>query len=135
MYNVSKTRVSKDSLGMLLSRQMDLLLKVCKTERTVADFSKAENPFTTSEAYELCPYVKEITAINQSYYILVNTGTIDPFVTLWGRKTTSYLKSKYANPVVTKNDFASAFPRRVRQTASKIVITGMKHTMTTKVNA
>lgn len=91
--NVSKTRVSKDSLGMLLSRQMDLLLKVCKAERTVADFSKAENPFTTSEAYELSPYVKEITAINQSYYILVNTGTIDPFVTLWGRKTTSYLKS------------------------------------------
>lgn len=125
--NVSKTRVSKDSLGMLLSRQMDLLLKVCKAERTVADFSKAENPFTTSEAYELCPYVKEITAINQSYYILVNTGTIDPFVTLWGRKTTSYLKSKYANPVVTKNDFASAFPRRVRQTASKIVITGMRY--------
>ena len=37
------------------------------------------------------------------------------------------MKSKYANPVVTKNDFASAFPRRVRQTASKIVITGMRY--------
>lgn len=125
--NVPKTRVSKDSLGMLLSRHMDLLLKICKAECSVADFSKAENPFSTSEAYELCPYINEISATSQPYYILINTGTIDPFITLWGTKTTSYLKSKYIKPIVTRTDFATAFPRRVRQTAPKIVITGMRY--------
>lgn len=124
---VSKTKVTKESLGTLLSDNLDLLLKISKSKNVILDMIKAENPFTTGEAYELCNILTEKENCSDDYYRLVNTGTIDPYVSLYGKKLTSYLKSKYIHPVVSKKDFAEYFPKRVRQMTEKLIVTGMRY--------
>lgn len=65
---------------------------------------------------------------DDSFFKLINTGTIDPFISLWGTKQTAYLKNKYLYPVANKNEFKQAFPRRHSQcTSKKLIITGMRY--------
>lgn len=124
--NISKKKLNEDSLGMLLSDELELLINICKASHTLADFSQSQNPFSTSEAYELCKIVKE--NVNEKNCLkLINTGTIDPYESLWGVKTTSYLKGKYKAPVISKEAFQKMFPKRVKQTLPKLIITGMRY--------
>ena len=124
--DISKKKLNEDSLGMILSEELDLLIKICKARKTVADFSISQNPFTTKEAYKLCEKIRENKDCEECFK-LINTGTIDPYESLWGKKTTSYLKGKYSFPIVLKDEFASVFPQRVRQTLPKLIITGMRY--------
>jgi len=58
----------------------------------------------------------------------VNTGTSDPYVCLWGIKPTTYIKSKYAKPIITKQDLHTHFPNRFdRATRPKLILSGMRH--------
>ena len=124
---IPKNRLNEDSLGMILSNDIDLLLKIGRAGARVDTYGRSENPFSTSEAYKLCEFVKEDALGVAEHYKLINTGTIDPYRSLWGRKVTSYLKAKYNAPVIEKKDFEKSFPRRVRQTAPKMIITGMRY--------
>ena len=55
------------------------------------------------EAYEIKNILDDRDK-TESDLFLINTGTIDPYVTLWGQKQTSYLKLKLKNPVIKKED-------------------------------
>ena len=62
---------------------------------------------SVSEAYEL----KEVIENSQSYGIdyikLINTGTIDPYINLWGNKPMTYIKAKYLYPIVKLENIKS----------------------------
>lgn len=124
--SVDKKIIDVANLGVCISEHLNLLLKIKKSPFVVSDFVDSENPFSTAEAYELVPLVHEYDGSNNNYR-LINTGTIDPYINLWGITQTAYLKGKYLHPVVNSIDFASKFPKRVRQVkATKIVISGMR---------
>jgi len=56
----------------------------------------------------------------------INTGTIDPFESLWGKKTTKYIKQSYRYPVVNNEDLKKFSKSRYLQACSeKIIIGGM----------
>jgi len=58
--------------------------------------------------------------------MFINTGTIDPYVSLWGNKKTQYIKSSYELPVIYDKDIASVNKKRLIQADSeKIIIAGM----------
>lgn len=124
--SVEKKIIDVDNIGICISPEIELLLKIKQQKLLVTDLAKVENPFSTSEAYELIPIIRENpTATN---YRLINTGTIDPYVNYWGHTKTAYLKNKYDNPQIDVDEFTEKFPKRVRQTiAPKIIISGMRH--------
>ena len=125
--NVIKNDFDNDSLGMCISGAFEILLKIKNVGDFVNKFIDCENPFSTNEAYNLIPLIKDdINCVNS--YKLINTGTIDSYVSLRGLKLTTYLKSRYKYPCIDKTKFGKKFPKRIRQANSvKIIISGMRH--------
>lgn len=79
---------------------------------------------TVSEAYK----VKEVIFDSQEGDSLrmVNTGTIDPYVSLWGIKPMQYIKGKYLFPRVNNDDLLKISKTRLDQSLSKkIIVAGM----------
>jgi hypothetical protein len=80
---------------------------------------------TVSEAY-LIKEIIEDGESNDDNLKLINTGTIDPFVSLWGIKDTQYIKGKYKYPVVPKEKLIKMNSTRFEQSKkSKLIIAGM----------
>lgn len=112
--------------GFLLSKNIDVLTHLASSGRSIGDFASASDPFTVAEAYRLRDWVTEATDTVESFR-LINTGTVDPFVSLWGTKDTRYLKKRFVQPVVAKEILAAELPRRFTQAANpKLILSGMR---------
>lgn len=128
-YRLSSTEIgAMERWGVLLSKHLGLLRRLIKENGKLSDVCDAESAFTVSEAYELTSLIHEGTSDDPSVLRFVNTGTIDPFVCLWGIEQTTYLKKRYLRPVVSRSAFEQCFPRRYQQTCTeKILLSGMRH--------
>lgn len=137
-YNVNEKVISQlnvlneESWGFLLSRNLELILKMMKNSQKVNQNYYAENPFTVSEAYEVQKILTDLKTAtdfnNSKYFKFVNTGTIEKYYFLWSVDTTTYLKKKYQVPVIYRQVFKRKFPKRFDQISTqKIVISGMRH--------
>lgn len=126
--SVDKNLIPNKNLGVCLSENLSDVLNIYKMPHRVDDYVHVENPFTTKEAYELIPFISDISNPSDASFKLINTGTIDPYTSLWGKKQTSYLKHKYLYPYIKKSDFKNHFPKRfIQENSEKIVITGLRH--------
>jgi hypothetical protein len=82
---------------------------------------------TVGEAYELKAFVEEGNPPYKNVKKMINTGTIDRYVSLWGKRPTKYLKDDYENPVVKDSKIKSINLNRFAQCASpKIIISGIR---------
>lgn len=125
-----KSILEDDNWGIFLSDKLNLIFKINSSKRTLrSDNYTVENPFSTSEAYSLRDIVRDDMQFNSNeQFKLINTGTIDCYTNLWGNKVTSYLKLKFNNPIVRKEDLKSLLPKRYEQSITpKIIITGMRY--------
>jgi hypothetical protein len=82
---------------------------------------------TVGEAYELKAFVEEGSTPYKNVKKLINTGTIDRYESLWGKRMTKYLKGDYEYPVVKDSKIKSINLNRYAQCASpKIIISGIR---------
>lgn len=128
--NVNDAILNSTNWGVLFSKNLNIVLKLKDSVYKISDYFTVENPFTVSEAYDLKKMLRDLKPVDKKriYLKFVNTGTIDPYLPLWGIKRTTYLKSKYDKPVVYENTFRSKMPKRFKQVKSpKIIITGMRY--------
>ncbi len=103
-------------------------MRLIDSNLQLADVCDVEEAFAVAEAYALAPHFHEDADVRGSRFKFINTGTIDPYVSLWGIRRTTYLKSQYDKPVIDKARFRELFPRRYEQMCCpKIVISGMRH--------
>jgi hypothetical protein len=80
---------------------------------------------TVSEAYEIKEVIRDLDN-QKKFKKFINTGTIDPFRSLWGTKRTQYIKAAYQKPIVQEDDLISISKTRFQQACSpKIIISGM----------
>ena len=80
---------------------------------------------TVSEAYDIKSILKDSNNVSDSFK-MINTGTIDPYLSLWGEKPMQYIKDKYNFPIVDKQDLLKISKTRVEQSESeKIIVAGM----------
>lgn len=127
LISTNKNIIKNDNWGLLLSDNIDLLIKIMANNTTIQLLYDVENPFSTSEAYEIIELLEDRAIINNDFK-LINTGTIDKYINYWGIKITSYLKNKFNNPVIDKECFKKYSEKRFTQAKSrKIIITGMRH--------
>lgn len=81
---------------------------------------------TVAEAYELAPLIQEAGAAAAGDLRVVNSGTIDRYVNLWGEKPMRYLGSSYVHPVVPPGAASQIPAARLRQARTpKIIVAGM----------
>jgi len=127
--SVSVSLLKDDNWGILLSRYLNTLLKFSSAKQMLSDICDVENPFTVSEAYDIIKYIVDNKNYNKNtYFKFINTGTIDKYVSLWGKKKTSYIKRKYDFPLIIKKPFEQVLPNRYNQSiSSKIIISGIRY--------
>jgi len=118
-----------DIWGVILSEHFPLIARLVESHGKLSDFCFLDGAFTVSEAYEVVNYLNEVREFDpDTQFKFINTGTIDPFVCLWGLKQTTYIKAKYLRPTISRKEFQRGFPKRFAMaTAPKIVVSGMRH--------
>lgn len=118
------------ALDPLLSQHYRFIDRLEKgTERRLGNLALCESACATSDAYKLKPFVVECDSeFNaQTHYLVANTGTLGKYVSRWGTKPMTYLKSKYLRPVVDRGLFAKNFTNtyKTKSDAKKIVVKGL----------
>ena len=126
--HIPVSTITIDNWGILLSNNIFNIIKIKDTNKSkINDYYDVQNPFSTAEAYSLKKIIKDDKFDEDKFYF-INTGTIDPFVTLWGEKTTTYLKSKYMFPTIIRNKLKKFSLNRYNQSnSSKLIITAMRY--------
>ncbi|HNQ67818.1 MAG TPA: N-6 DNA methylase [Bacteroidales bacterium] len=89
------------------------------------DMYEISSSATVSEAYKIKEILQDEENLEHSFKF-INTGTIDPFKSLWGNKPTQYIKGQYKFPKVKRIEIEKLSKNRLRQAnASKIIVAGM----------
>lgn len=80
---------------------------------------------TVADAYQIKNMVKEQDGDDDGFK-LINSGTIDPFTSLWGLRCCRYIKNSYLRPIVPFSELQEySEVRYVQSKSSKIVVASM----------
>lgn len=117
-----------DNFGIFFSKSINFIIKLLEKNEPLGKVCNISGAFTTSEAYDLIPFLEDKDIDSKDYLKFINTGTIEPHFTLWGISLTKYIKKDYMNPVISKDKFKKNFKRRFeRFDKPKIIISGIRH--------
>lgn len=107
------------------SQVLNLLMKL-KDNKVLGNFDcKILGAATVNEAYLIKDKMQDSSFLPATFKF-INTGTIDPFKSLWGIKKTQYIKGQYNYPVIEKKDLKLINETRFKQSSTpKIIIAGM----------
>jgi hypothetical protein len=125
---VNKSNI-EDNFGVILNSNFVILNKLKSISTKLSDFCDIQNPCSVSEAY----LIKEQLIDNKSpnfdeneYFKFINTGTVEPYVSMWGLQDTTYIKDDYKYPIVSKKWLKENMPRRFEQASSeKLIFSGI----------
>ncbi|MDR6087112.1 hypothetical protein QE441_002906 [Chryseobacterium sp. SORGH_AS909] len=108
----------------------NLLMKLRTNNNVLKNLgSKVLGAATVNEAYLIKDKLKDSSYLPTSFK-LINTGTIDSFISLWGIKKTQYIKGQYNTPVINKEEVKLINETRFTQSSNpKIIIAGMSSTI------
>jgi hypothetical protein len=117
-------------LGYLFGKNKNITNKIDLFELKLSDIGVCENACATSDAYKLKEIIfslHEKNDFNETYYKVINTGTIWRYKSKWEDQKMTYLKDKYDLPVVNKTDFEAKFPNSysTKSRKRKIIIKGL----------
>jgi type I restriction-modification system DNA methylase subunit len=102
------------------------LMKKISAHKTLSSYFEVRGAATVAEAYKVKEVVKEINNRHKNYKKLINTGTIDRYVSLWGIVPIQYIKGRYKCPIVRDADIQDMNSNRLEQSARpKIIVAGM----------
>ena len=105
--------------------EFSIIRRLLTHETIIGDYWNVIGSATVAEAYELKNVLYDSKEGEDSLKV-INTGTIDPYKSLWGYKAMQYIKGKYQFPRVTQQDLMSISKRRFSQAMSeKIIVAGM----------
>ncbi|MGJ3244985.1 MAG: Eco57I restriction-modification methylase domain-containing protein [Elainellaceae cyanobacterium] len=81
---------------------------------------------TVSEAYALQPLIQDSASLQPGDLMLINSGTVDRYRSLWGTKRLRYLGATYQHPIIP-HTLAELLPKKRYQQAThpKLIVAGM----------
>ena len=109
-------------------KRLGIMLKLCNNQ-TLSNMTKeVYGAATVSEAYDIKSLLVEKNSLQGQCLKFVNTGTLDPYTSLWGYKNTQYIKGVYSCPVVSEDELRRYSYRRYCQAkAPKVIVAGMSN--------
>lgn len=85
---------------------------------------------TVAEAYALQPWIQDSAAIAPGDLRLVNSGTIDRYCFLWGKKPLRYLGQIYRHPILAASQISHLSAQRKQQAQQpKIIVAGLSQVL------
>lgn len=88
--------------------------------------AKVKGAATVAEAYEMKELISSKDNYDTGALRFINSGTIDRYDVLWGRKKLRYLKSSFEYPVIPlENQLKLPSKRRLQAKTPKIIVAGM----------
>lgn len=116
-----------DTLFVTKNEEID---RIEKTHHRLSEYITCDYAFASPQyVYALKPYIEDCSkkTLDHGYYKIINTGTIGKYQNLWGRRTFTYLKEKYQNPVIKIENLKQILsPSHVKRLiAPKIIIKGL----------
>ncbi|MCD6490310.1 MAG: Eco57I restriction-modification methylase domain-containing protein [Thermodesulfobacterium sp.] len=118
------------NLDIIFSQNIHLLIKIAKQPNKVINLCRCENACATSDAYKLKSLLLDLKNQDfdkEKYFKVVNTGTIGKYLSKWGYREMTYIKSKYLKPAVKKDDFFKNFNQTYikRAQSKKLIVKGI----------
>jgi hypothetical protein len=112
------TALDDNILGFLLNDKLPITRKVIEQAVSLTKVGEIQATSTASEAEALAAFISE----DGSGWKVINTGTIDPFESLWGRTRFTKMGKAFRRPILTQN-LERRFANRAKLYSSpKIVI-------------
>jgi hypothetical protein len=118
------------TFDFLFSQYLDLIQKIESMPAKLQGNLKCESACATSDAYKLKPLLRDLG--NKSFssdkqFKVINTGTVDKYISRWGRREMTYLGKKYLRPIVSRKEFLKTFQNTYSKKAlkPKIIIKGL----------
>jgi hypothetical protein len=109
--------------GFVLSSNYGLTRKMITQCEPITNVCKVNATSTASEADDFHDYISEDNGLK-----LINTGTIDPFVSLWGIESLVDKGRKYLHPYLPNNKDILGVNRYIMYNNPKIIISKMSLT-------
>jgi hypothetical protein len=104
--------------------EVKLLSKLFMMDKVRENYKNIFGAATVGEAYKVKEKIVDAKIDNGKKFI--NTGTIDPYRSLWGDKKTQYIKDQYLYPMIDISAIKEINPKRSLQADSeKIIVAGM----------
>ncbi len=119
------------ALDIIFSEYIEIINHLNLIDQRLGSCYPCENACSTGDCYILKEilYSLETAADYEKtvMYKVINTGTIDKYLSRWGYSPMKYLKAKYDYPVVQKDQFHTTFPNSYGQKPSrrKMIIKGL----------
>lgn len=116
-----------DSFFAENTRVHTLIKEIINKSTPLSEIAEVKGAATVSEAYEIKNILTDAEEYNSDiHFKFINTGTIDPYISLWESAKTQYIKQGYYQPVVKKDELKELYPRRYDDASKeKIIIGGM----------
>ena len=127
--NVSRTTFKSCDYWDVFFREKNILSIIQKylSYTTIAQNERLNvlGAATVNEAYAIKEFIMDAQAKKDSLKI-INTGTIDKYVSLWGINPMQYIKGRYLYPRISSSDLIRINGTRLSQACSKkIIVAGM----------
>lgn len=117
------TLLPENIWGFLLSNETDLLVKVITNAKALAKYGEVNATTTAAEADEFGKYISSSKSKNSVR--VVNTGTIEPFHTLWGRVALRHGKRSFLTPYLSLDRDAISDRRKDMYKSPKVIYAKM----------
>ncbi len=105
-------------LGFLLNDKLPITQKIIKQSQPLSIVGEINATSTAKEADDYALLIKEVS----SGYKLINTGTIDPYFTMWGISTLTKQGKQYLTPYLPSDDNRISSNRHSLYSSPKIII-------------
>ncbi|MBR6656298.1 MAG: N-6 DNA methylase [Alistipes sp.] len=131
LYTLSKQPIEtliRFNLSLAFSKGIGLIKKLESLKKISQYDYSVFGSFTTAEAYLLVPFVEDKEQVSANDFKLINTGTIDKYLPLWGFSQIKYLGKQAQYPIVNRGVFQKEFPNRYEKLSKpKVIITGIRY--------
>lgn len=117
-----------NNLGPLLSDEIDRLFSIIEKCVPFSDIAEINASTTAAEADEFTQDLFEVNEVDGDYWRVVNTGTIDPFQSLWGSRAMRHAKREFLRPAFPKTSSIIPDRRKSQYNSSKIVFAKIGNT-------
>jgi len=127
-FSLSDAHLDKydDWSALFSSSEGGLVDKISKNNIELGSLASVKGAATVSEAYLIQPLLSDLDKSDKQYIKFANTGSIDPYISFWGKSPTRYLKNSYLSPIIKRDQIPNLPPKRVLEANSqKIIIGGM----------
>lgn len=109
-----------------LSEGVDIVSRICLECPRLDSIATVTGAATVAEAYEIQPFISESPDDSATGLMVVNSGTIDRYNLLWGKRKFRYLGDSYLRPVISPDRYSNLPPRRLQQAMKpKLIVAGM----------